>query len=304
VISVGNLAAGGRAKTPLAALVASRLRDMGERPAILSRGYARRDPVDGVVVVRDPHGIRADLDRAGDEPMMLARSLDGVAVLVCPSRYLAGRLAEHHFGCTVHVLDDGFQHFALGRDADLVVLSGQDLSQPRTLPSGPLREPIDAAAAADAFVVLDDDGDVDMARVAALAGARPVWRATRRHGSLQLAESPGRLPQPDQGPVIAVAGIANPARFFRDLRAAGWEVPRELTYRDHHRYSRQDVEAIAGVVRATRAQAVLTTEKDAVRLLPMRPLPVPFAFLPMALDLDVPRTFDAWLAAVAEGAGT
>ena len=105
VISIGNLAVGGRAKTPLAALVAARLRDMGERPAILSRGYARRDAADGVVVVRDLRGMRADLDRAGDEPLMLARQLDGVAVLVSSSRYLAGRLAEHHFAATVHVPD-------------------------------------------------------------------------------------------------------------------------------------------------------------------------------------------------------
>ena len=86
VISIGNLAVGGRAKTPLAALVAARLRDMGERPAILSRGYARKNVADGVVVVRDPRGMRADLDRAGDEPLMLARQLDGVAVLVSSSR--------------------------------------------------------------------------------------------------------------------------------------------------------------------------------------------------------------------------
>src|SRR5207253_8714787 len=135
------------------ALVAGRLRDLGERPAILSRGYARRDAPDGVVVVRDPHGIRADLDRAGDEPLMLARQLDGVAVLASSSRYLAGRLAEHHFGCTVHILDDGFQHFALQRDADLVVVSGADLEGATTLPSGRLREPMDAASAADVFVM-------------------------------------------------------------------------------------------------------------------------------------------------------
>src|SRR6476469_1889322 len=141
VISIGNLAVGGRAKTPIAALVASRLLALGETPAILSRGYARRDAADGVVVVRDPLGIRADLDRAGDEPLMLARQLDGIAVLASPSRYLAGRLAEHHFGCTVHVLDDGFQHFPLRRDADLVVLAGADFARPVTLPSGRLREP-------------------------------------------------------------------------------------------------------------------------------------------------------------------
>src|SRR5205823_5095158 len=136
VISVGNLAVGGRAKTPLAGSIAAHLAAAGERPAILSRGYARRRAQDGVVVVRDAAGIRADIDRAGDEPLMLARRLDGVAVLTCADRYLAGRVAEHHFGCTVHVLDDGFQHFALHRSIDIVVIGREDLDHARTLPFG------------------------------------------------------------------------------------------------------------------------------------------------------------------------
>src|SRR6185369_3526449 len=125
-------------------------------------------------VVRDPGGIRADLDRAGDEPLMLARQLDGVAVLASASRYLAGRLAEHHFGCTVHVLDDGFQHFALHRDADLLVIGRADLKGGRTLPAGRLREPIDAAEAADAFVMLDEDLEEALREL-----GRPTWRARR-----------------------------------------------------------------------------------------------------------------------------
>ena len=178
MISVGNLAVGGRAKTPIAALVAAALRDAGERPAILSRGYARRRPDDGVVVVRDPQGIRADLDRSGDEPLMLARQLDGVAVLVSSSRFLAGRLAETQFGCTVHVLDDGFQHFDLRRTADLLIVAQEDLDRPMTLPSGRLREPLDAAKAADALIGLD--GALDAPSFRALAGDRPVWRVSRQ----------------------------------------------------------------------------------------------------------------------------
>src|SRR5947199_6536820 len=88
VVSIGNLSVGGRGKTPLAAAVATLLRDAGEVPAILSRGYARQRVQDGVVVVRDPHGIRADLARSGDEPLMPSRQLDGVAVLTCADRYL------------------------------------------------------------------------------------------------------------------------------------------------------------------------------------------------------------------------
>jgi tetraacyldisaccharide 4'-kinase len=294
VISIGNLAVGGRAKTPLAALVAGRLRDLGERPAILSRGYARRDAADGVVVVRDPRGIRADLDRAGDEPLMLARRLEGIAVLASSSRYLAGRLAEHHFGCTVHVLDDGFQHFDLHRDADILVIARADLDQPVTLPAGRLREPMDAAAAADAIVVLDN-AVPDHADTAAIGSGRPVWRARRRQGVARLADAGGTPLAPSSGPVVAVAGIAHPAGFFRDLEGAGWTIARELPYHDHHNYSSADLKRIVEAARASGAGAVVTTEKDLVRLLPFRPFAVPVAFVPMTLDLEPAGTFDAWL---------
>ena len=299
VISIGNLAVGGRAKTPLAALVAARLRDMGERPAILSRGYARRDAAEGVVVVRDPRGMRADLDRAGDEPLMLARSLDGVAVLVSPDRYLAGCLAEHHFDCTVHVLDDGFQHFPLRRGADIVVVGEEDFATPVTLPSGRLREPLDAARAAHALIAVVD---TNRAGLAVIGPGRPTWRARRRHGAARAAEPDVPAPRPSNGPVLAVAGIANPPGFFAGLRAAGWAIARELPYPDHHRYSRASLRRIVDAARETSAVAVLTTEKDLVRLLPFRPFPMPVAWLPMTLDVDDPGTFDAWLASVVKGA--
>jgi tetraacyldisaccharide 4'-kinase len=292
VISIGNVAVGGRAKTPLAALVAARLREMGERPAILSRGYARRDARDGVVVVRDPDGIRADLDRAGDEPLMLARRLDGIAVLASASRYLAGRLAEHHFSCTVHVLDDGFQHFALYRDRDLVVIGREDLEDPRTLPSGRLREPLDAVAAADAIVSLDD------APVDTLAHGRPVWRARRRQEPARIAG--GARVDPSSGPVVAVAGIANPRRFFGEISASGWTIAREMPFRDHHLYSRRDIGGIIDAARTSGARLVLTTEKDLVRLLPFRPFAVPVAYVPVGLEIEPAETFDAWLAAAME----
>ena len=294
VISIGNLAVGGRAKTPLAALVTARLRDLGERPAILSRGYGRRDAADGVVVVRDPWGIRADLDRSGDEPLMLARQLEGVAVLASSSRYLAGRLAEHHFGCTVHVLDDGFQHFDLQRDADILVIAREDLERPDTLPAGRLREPLDAAAAADALVWLDAPA-LDEAAVAALAAGRPVWRARRSQGIARLVEPAGTAVAASAGSVVAVAGIAQPQGFFTGLKSAGWTVARELPYRDHHPYTRADVARIVDAVRASGAVLVLTTEKDLVRLLPFRPFAVPVAWVPMTLEIEPAGALDAWL---------
>src|SRR5262249_36475033 len=137
VISVGNLRVGGTGKTPVAAVVAQALLAAGERPAILTRGYARRAPADGVTVVSDGRTILTGVDAAGDEPLMLARALPDAMVLVGANRYLSGRLAEERLGATVHVLDDGFQHLELARDVDLLVVSEDDLND-QPLPFGRL----------------------------------------------------------------------------------------------------------------------------------------------------------------------
>jgi tetraacyldisaccharide 4'-kinase len=123
VISVGNLVVGGSGKTPVVDTIARLLLAAGEHPVILSRGYGRRRQADGVVVVSDGQSIRVPVEESGDEPQMLARALAGVPVLVSPDRYLAGCLAERRFGCTVHLLDDGFQHVQLARDINLLVMS-------------------------------------------------------------------------------------------------------------------------------------------------------------------------------------
>ena len=240
VISVGNLAVGGRGKTPTVACLARLLLEAGERPAILTRGYGRTAPEDGVVVVSAPEGLRADLARAGDEPLMLARQLPGVPVLVSADRYLAGRLAEHHFGVTVHLLDDGFQHLQLDRDVDLVIVTSEDLdASARTLPSGRLREGADSLIAADAVLAASDDlrwpGEGDV----------PLFSLRRAIGDAVVA-GPAPTAPLRETPVFALAGIADPQRFLDDLTAAGWTTAGALVFGDHHPYSRARRRARSG----------------------------------------------------------
>jgi tetraacyldisaccharide 4'-kinase len=289
VISIGNLAVGGRGKTPMTATVARLLLEMGERPAILSRGYGRRHPPEGVVIVRDPGAIRADLDRAGDEPFMLARQVPGASVLVCPDRYLAGRLAEHHLGATVHVLDDGFQHLQLDRDIDIVLLGPDDISRPVTLPGGRLREPLDTLIAADAIVTLDDDVWVE-----GTGPDIPVFRGRRVLGRPD-GVNPG-------SPVFAVAGIAAPEQFFAGLRAAGWDIRGTRIFADHHRYSREDLLKLTTEATASGADAILTTEKDYVRLLPLRPIVMKVGWVPLTMEPDPLPEFRQWLAGALDDA--
>jgi tetraacyldisaccharide 4'-kinase len=282
VISVGNLAVGGRGKTPVAASIARMLRDAGERPAILSRGYGRARPDDGVVVVRDPDGIRADLDRAGDEPLMLARQLPGVSVLVSTDRYLAGRYAEHHLETSVHILDDGFQHLQLERDIDVVIVGRQDVEQPKTLPGGRLREPLDTIVAADALLTADDE-----VKVSTAGTDLPVFNLRRR-----MTTAPG---EPDGRPVVAVAGIAEPVRFFDDLRADGWRIADTLAFRDHHLYTRRNLADMEVSARQHGAARIVTTEKDYVRLLPFRPFTVPIVYIPILIEPHPLDEFRAWI---------
>ena len=273
VISIGNLTVGGSGKTPLAAEVARMLLELGERPSILSRGYARQIQADGVVVVSDGTRVLAGVERSGDEPQMLARKVPRAAVLVSSSRYAAGRIAESRLGCTVHVLDDGFQHFDLMRDIDLLV-SPDPEDAGRTLPFGRLREPLDAASAADALMVEAD------ARSATLQiGPTPTFTFSRR--------LVGRVAD---CPVFAFAGLARPERFFADLEGAGWKVTGRRAFRDHHHYSDREIDEITSAARSSGAQMIVTTEKDIVRIAD-RP-----DISSVALEISIEPAFVSWLA--------
>jgi tetraacyldisaccharide 4'-kinase len=296
VISVGALAVGGSGKTPLTAHVAQTLVALGERPAVLSRGYGRARPVDGAVVVRDRERVVGELATAGDEPWMLAHALEGVAVVVAADRYLAGRLAETHLGATVHLLDDGFQHLQLERGTDLLVVAPADLDDPAVLPSGRLRERVATARHADAALVVDV-ADEHRARVAEQLGVSRCFTVRRRVGPAVVASPHDPSAELGAGArVIAVAGIARPERFFDDIRDLGFDLAHTLVFRDHHRYSPRDVGRIQAEARTAGVEAILTTEKDRVRLQAWLPFTPPLATLPLILGVDPADEFQAFLA--------
>jgi tetraacyldisaccharide 4'-kinase len=294
VISVGNLSVGGSGKTPMVAYIARLLLEAGERPAILSRGYGRRRTSDRVTIVSDRTAIRATVDASGDEPLMLARALPGVAVVVSGSRYHAGLLAEQELGATVHVLDDGFQHLQVERDVDLLLLSEEDLSD-RPLPGGRLREPLTAAAVADAALV-SAGYSTAVDRVARTAGIRTAFQVTRTLGAPRTIASPSdSVVVPSQSRVFAMAAIARPERFFSDVAGAGWDLVDSMSFRDHHRFSRSDVKRIIKAARAAAAAIILTTEKDAVRLESCELGGLPFAAVPLVVGVEPADGFRDWL---------
>ncbi len=281
VISVGNLSVGGTGKTPLVASIARWLLAQGERPAILSRGYARRDRTAEPAVVADGATVRLGVYAAGDEPLMLARAVPGAVVVVGADRHASGRHAETRLGATVHLLDDGFQHVQLTRDLDIVVTASGALAADHVLPKGRLREPLDVLGRASVLVVVGaDDGEagVEAARYGVACGLG----ATRRLGA--PVEVQGGVPPPGAR-VVAVAGIGQPEQFVTALSHCGYEVADVRTFADHHWFTATDLDQIARLAVARGAWGVLTTDKDAVRLEPLGPLPCPVARMPLTLEL-------------------
>jgi tetraacyldisaccharide 4'-kinase len=308
VISVGNLSVGGTGKTPVVAALAVRLIEAGHRPAILSRGYARTDAVDGVVVVSDGTDIRATIDIAGDEPLMLARQVPQAIVCVSPDRHLAGTLAEHQLGCTVHILDDGFQHLDLARNLDVLVTTIGEIPNGRVLPAGRLREPMDAAARAHFLVVSDATAGAAQAEAWALgiqqscgaartlaapvAMGREPFDSVRENANVAQGRPGTGSREPEK--ILAVAGIANPQRFFDALKAGGWNVVDSMAFPDHHRYTAADIAAIATKLKSSGADVVFTTDKDAVRLDSIRRSaereggPIDMYRVPLVVQFDPP----------------
>lgn len=290
VISIGNLRVGGSGKTPVVAHVAAALAARGERPAILSRGYGRREAPPGATVVSDGRKICAGLALSGDEPLMLARRLPQVPVVVAADRYLAGTLAERQLGATVHVLDDGFQHLQLARDINLLVVDESDLGE-AVLPVGRLREPIASARHADAVLVTAASADA-AARVGAALGVPQVFQVTRTllpPGGWQIGAAP--LP----GRVVAVSGIARPERFFDDVQRAGTVIVDRLSFADHHRFTQRDVDRIVERARAAGVTAVATTEKDGVRLEGLDWHGLAVVCVPLEARVEPSDAFIGWL---------
>ena len=293
VVSVGNLHWGGTGKTPLTAAVAAHLRDRGLAVCILSRGYASRGR--GVRVVSTGEGPLLGPLLAGDEPVLLAGELRGVSVVVGPDRFEAGMAALHRLPRTpdLFLLDDGFSHLALRRDLDLVAFPSADpFGGGRLPPGGRLREPLAAIARAHA-VLLTNAGSPEDGR--ALAEALRSYGFTgpgfasftrpgtpRRIGAGELREG---------AKVLLVTAIARPEGFAATARTLGFEIAGELRFPDHHAYPAPSLERIGEAFRASGAEAVLTTVKDAVKLLGR--LDVPLAELPIRAEPE--PAFWEWL---------
>jgi len=277
VVSVGNVSAGGSGKTPFVLLLGELLKERGIRFDVLSRGYGRRSR--GVLLV-DPAGLPQQF---GDEPLLIARKLQ-VPVIVGEDRYEAGRFSESRFGAQLHLLDDGFQHRGLARDFDIVLVTQRDGSD-RLLPTGRLREPLNALRRADA-VVLTSGAEPGMFPIE----EKEVWRVQRGIVPKDIPERP-----------VVFCGIARPENFMLQLRAANVEAVAHAFYRDHHAYSERDVRELRELKKNSDAGGFVTTEKDAVNLGPYLSALEPLCVVPVRMKLTDPtKALDSILRKIEE----
>lgn len=280
VISLGNVTVGGTGKTPTAQRLARDIRDMGYRVVILNRGYRAKWHGE-VGIVSDGKRLHMDAAEAGDEAYMLAKHLPEVPVLIGAERAKTGRYAMEHFGAEVAILDDGYQHWQLERDLDILLVDAVNVfGNGYILPRGTLREPISHISRADICLMTKVDqaaaGSCDYIRetvhrynpeariVESIHQPRcfiPLteWYVNIASQGIDIAQMRGKR-------IMAVSAIGNPASFEQTLSDLGAVIIESLRYPDHHDYAMSEMTDIFQQAENAGAEAIVITEKDAVKI--------------------------------------
>ena len=281
VISVGNIAVGGTGKTPAVIAIAKHLQQKDVRVAIVLRGYKRASR-EQVTIVSDGERVCASLKESGDEAYMLAKHLKGIPIVVGRQRYQAGRVALERFNVEVLLLDDGFQHRQLARDVDILTVPVHSVPRDREklLPAGTLREPWTALRRADVILLTHTDA-IDMLRDTKATFQQLAPNAL----ILESVHHPVRLyplfPKPSFEEteflhtaekalvgkrILAVCGIGSPDAFVATLRQYSPARVVLLAFPDHHVYTAADVTEIDAAFQTSRADLIVTTQKDEQKL--------------------------------------
>jgi tetraacyldisaccharide 4'-kinase len=274
VVSLGNLTVGGTGKTPATIMLAEWAAAEGYRPAVLSRGYGGKRGKE-VLEVSDGKNLFARPAEAGDEPYLMARKLPGIPIFVSPNRYRAGLMAHEQHGANFFILDDGFQHIALKRDLDVVLVdSSRPFGNGHLLPWGPLREPVDHLRRADAFILTRAKGNSGKT-------GSPAFEFLKRRfpgKPVFLSEHvPEKIVFPDEGKdynitflkgrrVVAFAGLARPNALRETLISLESEVVSFKAFKDHHVYTPDQIRQLIREKNRLGVDCLMTTEKDWVRI--------------------------------------
>jgi len=306
VISVGNLTVGGTGKTPVVEIFAHELQKAGRKVAILSRGYKKSQPPffqrlankltfkerrTPPRVVSDGRSLLLDSAMSGDEPYMLASNLPEVAVLVGKDRVKSGRYAINKLGCDTLILDDGFQYLSLKPRVQIVLVDKTNpFGNENVLPRGILREPVKNIKRADYIFITKSDGkNVEELRdrIRSLNPKAEIIECRHCPRYLQNVFTNERheLSKLDGMKVTTLSGIAAPAGFEKSLETFGAELLKCHRFADHHRYTQQELINIINTAGKLKADAIITTEKDAVRFPNIGRRDVPVYYLRVDIEI-------------------
>lgn len=305
VVVVGNLTVGGTGKTPVVERFARSLTERGRKVAILSRGYkSRGEPLLRKVwrqlthgeeapprVVSDGESVLLDSEQAGDEPHMLARNLPGVVVLVDKNRVKAGVHAIRRFGCDTLLLDDGYQYLKLAGQMNLLLIDKTNpFGNGALLPRGLLREPVEHLGRASYVFLTKSNGQPDPALEEEIRAHNPgveIIECSHEPQFLQgiAGEARRDLEWLKGRRIGCFSGIAVPESFEQFLLDQEVELRLVRRFLDHHRFSDRELEEFFETARAAGLDAVVTTEKDAVRIPPEFQPGIPFYFLRLEIEI-------------------
>ena len=266
VISIGNITTGGTGKTPAVIYLANILIKRGKRVAVLSRGYGRKTA--GTQLVTDGNTPVLDWRNFGDEPTLISKALSGVPVVVDEKRHRGGMFLVDRFNPDVIIMDDAFQHRAIERDVDIVLINSQDQrSDHKLLPYGFLREPWIHLKRAHAIIFTKTNlmKPAPFLRSMARKSRVPRFRSVLLCGPLVSPEGEHKEILKENS-ALALSAVGDHGGFMRTLNSAGLNVVEELVFRDHHDYTQEDVELTQKHLLKSGAEYVVTTEKDMVKL--------------------------------------
>lgn len=312
VISVGNIVLGGTGKTPFTIYICKMLLEAGIRPAVLSRGY-RGTAEKRNLLISNGSEIFCTPAESGDEPWLMAVKLSGVPVAVGGKRYESARLcqSEPTLDPAVFILDDGFQHIQLHRDTNIVLI---DATSPfggdHLLPKGILREPLAELKRADAYVITrahleSEELDGIRARLSRHSPLAPVFFYSHRISGFKRVRGAGstggdkeeiRKEQANPGKnSFVLAAIGNPLQFIRDLENLNLNISGQVLMRDHHPFSQAELDMAVEEFRDSGADFMVTTEKDAIRMVHLNLDEVPLYSAGLEVYSNDEERFRQWL---------
>ena len=300
VISIGNITLGGTGKTPATIALAREAKLRGYRPCILTRGY--KGKAEGPCFVSRGEGLLLNAEEAGDEAVLMAEKLKDIPVVKGKNRYEAGMFALSSLPSALRpdmfLLDDGFQHWALFRDKDIVLIdSSVPFGNRRLLPLGTLREPVKEIKRADIISITKTDRNKDqhitandlIKELKTYNPHAPIFLADHKPSAFVAAKGELVADQVADGKtVFAFCGIGNPQSFRKTLLSAGLQIKGFLAYRDHHRYRTGDIQSIKDNAERTGSEWIVTTEKDIMRL---RGFNMPENLVSLAIEFAVDEGF-------------